>query len=356
MTFSFTLQDIQKRAGPESSLTGSTTLPLTGLASLENARPGDISFLGNKKYTPSVPACQASLIILPADYTGSPAHQGQAYLRVPNPSLLLAHICEDIERLHRSSPQPGIHPSAVIADDARIDPSASIGPGCVVESGTTIGARTQLQAQVFIGSNVTLGDDCLLKPKVTVADHCVIGHRVTLHPGVIIGADGFGYETVDGVHRKVPQIGNVVIEDDVEIGSNTTIDRARFSSTRIGAGSKIDNLVQIGHNVEIGKGCIIVSQCGISGSCVLEDYVILAGQVGLAGHLRMARGTIVAAKSGVQRSTQPGQVLRGNPAIEAKLANKIDVLRKRMPELFKRVASLEDSLKGHSPNPEAGSD
>ncbi|MEM9227416.1 MAG: UDP-3-O-(3-hydroxymyristoyl)glucosamine N-acyltransferase, partial [Verrucomicrobiota bacterium] len=167
------------------------------------------------------------------------------------------------------------------------------------------------------------------------------GDRVRLHAGVVVGSDGFGFETEKGIHQKVPQIGNVVVENDVEIGANSAIDRARFSSTIIGEGTKIDNLVQIAHNVVIGKGCLIVAQAGISGSTVLEDFVIVAGQAGVTGHLKLGKGSVIGAQAGLRSDTDPGGYYRGSPALPAALQHRIDVLSKRMPDLYKRVASLE---------------
>ncbi|WOO41188.1 UDP-3-O-(3-hydroxymyristoyl)glucosamine N-acyltransferase [Rubellicoccus peritrichatus] len=343
MRFSFSIEKLVDIIG-SAEVEGSTNQEITDIASLSNAKAGDLSFLGNKKYTREVPESAASVILLPNTYEGSPS-ENQVFLRLENPSLALAKLCEEIEKLLMPKPATGIHASATVSDSATVDPTATIGPGCVISDGAKIGAGTHLEATVFIGHNVTIGNDCWIKPHVTVGDYCEIGNRVRLHAGAVIGSDGFGYETVNGVHHKVPQIGNVVVEDDVEIGANSTIDRARFSSTRIGAGTKIDNLVQIAHNVETGKGCIIVAQTGISGSTVLEDYVVTAGQAGIAGHLKLAKGTVIAAKSGLHSSTSPGQVLFGIPAIDANLAHRTDVLKKRLPDLFKRVAKLEDDLK-----------
>lgn len=343
MRFSFSIENIS-RIVDASNLEGSTEHPISGIASLSEAKAGDLSFLGNKKYTREVPESSASVILLPIAYEGKPK-ENQVFIRLENPSLALAQLCGEIEKLFSPSPEAGIHPSATVASTAEIAPSAIIGPGCIIGEDVKIGAGTHLEASVFLGRGAIVGKDCWFKPHVTVSDHCEVGDRVRLHAGVVVGSDGFGYETDNGVHHKVPQIGNVILEDDVEIGANSTIDRARFSSTRIGAGTKIDNLVQIAHNVETGKGCIIVAQTGIGGSTILEDYVVTAGQAGIAGHLKLSKGTVIAAKSGLHNNTLPGQVLRGIPAIEAKLAHRTDVLKKRLPDLFKRVAKLEDQLK-----------
>ena len=214
----------------------------------------------------------------------------------------------------------------------------------IIEEGANIQEGTVLKAGAYIGRNVTIGRNCMIMSRAQVLDYCELHDGVTLQAGAIIGSDGFGYETVEGKHEKVPQVGNVVLEQNVEIGANTTIDRARFGTTLIGEGTKIDNLVQIGHNVVTGKHCIIVSQTGISGSTVLEDYVVLAGQVGVAGHLKIGKGAQIGAQSGLNANIEPGMVLRGTPALPYMLAQKADVLKKKIPDLFKRVSKLEDHL------------
>jgi len=346
MAFSLSVEKLLKIVQPTTTV-GHYEQPIIGIAALAQAQAGDLSFLGNKKYTPEVATSQASAILVPEHFEGLPSAQ-QLFLKVENPSMALALVCQEIEGQLWPSPSPGIHPSAVIAASATVDPTATIGPGCVIADNARVGARTHLEAKVVVGLAVSIGEDCRIKPQVTLGDYCSIGNRVCLHAGVVIGSDGFGYETIGGIHQKVPQIGSVVIEDDVEIGANSTIDRARFHVTRIGEGTKIDNLVQIAHNVEIGKHCIIVAQTGIGGSTVLEDYVVTAGQAGIAGHLKLGQGTVIAAKSGLHNNTLPGQILRGIPAIEAKLAHRTDVLKKRLPELFKRVAKLEEAQKDNT--------
>ena len=219
-----------------------------------------------------------------------------------------------------------------------------IGPLVVVEAGARIGDGTVLEARTFVGRGVTVGRDCVLKPGAVVSDFCTLGDRVILQPGAVIGADGFGYETVSGEHRRVPQVGSVVLEDDVEIGANTAIDRARFSVTRVGKGTKVDNLVQIAHNVVIGRHCLIVSQAGIAGSTTLEDHVVLGGQVGLAGHLRIGKGAKVGAQAGVLADVEPGAVMLDAPAVPFGLAKRLMVLKQRLPELFKKVETIEKQL------------
>ena len=344
MNISYTLEQIRLLIG-DLELEGSTDATITGFASLSKAGPSDLSFLGNKKYSPEVGACGASIVLLPKSYVGKPK-EGQVYIRVDNPSLSLGNICADVEKTLWPKPKPGIHPTAIIAEDSELASDVYIGPGCIIEEGVTIEAGTILDARVSVGRNAKIGKNSRLRTNVTVGDYCVIGDRVNLHVGVVLGADGFGYETSSrGEHHKIAQIGNVVIEDDVEIGANTTIDRARFDSTRIGKGAKIDNLVQIAHNVDIGEHCIIVSQTGISGSTILGSHVVMAGQSGAAGHLMLGQGCVVGAKSGVSRNLEAGKVYRGIPAIESIITNKVDALKKRLPQLFKRVSDIEDRLK-----------
>ncbi|MGE9295534.1 MAG: UDP-3-O-(3-hydroxymyristoyl)glucosamine N-acyltransferase [Puniceicoccales bacterium] len=342
MDIRYRLPQIETLTGAE-AIEGEFDGTITGIASLREAENEDLSFLGNKKYTPEVRESRAGVILVPLDYEGSPK-RGQTFVRVPNPSLALARVCAQWESLLWPWPEPGFHPSAVIDPSAMIGEGVHIGPGSVVEAGARIGAGTWLQGLAYIGRNAVVGERCWLHPRVTLYADCVLGDRVRILAGAVIGSDGFGYETTGGIHEKVPQIGNVVIGNDVEIGANTTIDRARFNSTRIGEGAKIDNLVQIAHNVEIGPHCLIVAQAGVSGSTVLENHVVLAGQAGITGHLRLAAGTIVGAQGGVHFDTDAGKYYRGSPALEASLANRIHILSKRLPELFKRMEKIEESL------------
>ncbi len=325
------------------STRGSTNEVVRGLASLAAAGPGDLTFLGNTKYKSEVPATRASVVLLPVDYSGEPS-PGQLFLLVENPSVALARVCARIERLLWPEPIPGVHPSAAVASGAVIAPTATIGPLCVVEAGAHIGERVHLQAQVFIGRNAWIGDDSWLMPGVVVASECVIGRRVRVQPGVVIGSDGFGYEFSRGRHEKVPQVGHVAVGDDVEIGANSTLDRARFSRTEVGEGTKIDNLVQVAHNVTIGKHCLICAQVGISGSTKLDDYVVLGGQAGLAGHLAIGKGAKVGGGAAVTGDVPAGIFVNGSPAIPLQLERRLVVLQRRLPDLFKRVDAIETRL------------
>ncbi len=342
MKVSFSVQDIVQIV-QASAVRGSCSRPIVSIASLEAAVPGDLSFLGNAKYKAQVATSKASLILLPADFEGEP-QADQVFVLVKNPSGALALLCSRIEQTLWPKPAPGIHPSAVIGEGARIDISATVGPLCVIEAGAVIGPRSHLQSRVHVGRAAVIGADCWLMPGVTVSSECELRDRVRLQPGVVIGSDGFGYEFVNGRHEKVPQVGVVIIENDVEIGANSTVDRARFSRTVIGEGTKIDNLVQIGHNVIIGKHCILCSQVGISGSTTIEDYVVLAGQVGLGGHITIGRGSKVGGQSGIASSLPAGSYVTGTPPMPFQKDRRVNVLRERLPELFKRVDALESKL------------
>jgi len=341
MTPSFSASIIRTLIGG-GTLRGDEGITVSGLKGLSEAGPADLAFLGNPKYRDQVPRCQAGVILLPKDYPGEPP-AGQAWILVDNPSFALAQICRALEAQLFPKPPAGIHPSALVDPSAVIDPAASIGPLAVVGAQSVIGPGCVLEAGVTIGRHCRLGADCHLFPRVTVYDRCTLGERVRAHAGVVIGSDGFGYESVAGVHQKVPQIGVVVIEDDVEIGANSTVDRARFAETRIGAGTKIDNLVQVAHNVRIGPHSILAAQTGVAGSATLGHHVIVAGQVGIAGHLKVGDRAMIAGQAGVSQDIPEGAHVRGNPAIPVIQSQKIDILARRLPELFRRVAALESA-------------
>ena len=342
---SFSQSRIQEILGEHATWLGETHIALTGIASLESAEASDIAFLANPKYASQLEACQASLVLVPADFEGEP-RDNQAFAKMEHPSLGLAWICGAIEQLLLPAPEPGIDPLASVSPEAEVHPSASIGPFCAVEAGAVIGERVHLPNHVSVGRGAKIGADTKLFPHVTLYAYCEIGARCRVHAGTAIGSDGFGYASVAGVHHKEPQIGIVRIEDDVEIGANVTIDRARFDVTLIGRGVKIDNLVQIAHNVQIGPGCIIVSQVGISGSTELGKYVVIAGQAGVAGHLKVGDMAVVAAKAGINRDVEPGAKVRGNPYMEMTQYGRIAVLQKRLPDFFKRLTALEKLIEG----------
>jgi UDP-3-O-[3-hydroxymyristoyl] glucosamine N-acyltransferase len=342
MQVAFTPADLLAITQPVQSR-GATTETVRGLAALGTAGPGDLTFLGNAKYRAEVAGTRASVVLLPPDYEGQP-QANQLFLLVDNPSAALARLCARIEQSLWPKPAPGRHPSAQVAPGATVAASATVGPLCVIEEGAVVGERTHLQAQVFVGRGARIGDDCWLMPGAIVAAECLLRNRVRLQPGVVVGADGFGYEFVAGRHEKVPQVGCVVLEDDVEVGANSTLDRARFSRTVVGEGTKIDNLVQVAHNVVIGRHVILCAQVGISGSSTIGDYAVLGGQVGVAGHLSIGRQAKAGGQAGVTSNVEPGAYVNGTPAMPFMLGQRLEVLHRRLPELFKRVDRLENLL------------
>ncbi len=344
MKVSFTLAEIEAIVQPARAQ-GATTETIRAIASLGSAQPGDITFLGNKRYKTAVGSSRASVVLLPLDFTGAPG-PNQVHLFVENPSVALARMCSRLERELWPKPSPGIHPSACVSPAAKVPPSATVGPMCVVEAGAVLGERVHLEAGVFVGRGTEVGDDSWLMPGAVVCAECTLGRGVRLHPGVVIGADGFGYELVGGRHEKVPQVGTVVIGADVEIGSNSTVDRSRFETTAVGEGTKIDNLVQLGHNVVVGRHCLICAQVGIAGSVTVGDYVVIGGQCGIAGHITIGSGAKIAAKSGVKDDIAPKASVWGQPSMPLLLEQKIIILRSRLPELFKRVDALERKAGG----------
>ncbi|HRE81711.1 MAG TPA: UDP-3-O-(3-hydroxymyristoyl)glucosamine N-acyltransferase [Opitutaceae bacterium] len=342
MEVSFSIDEVIAIVKPR-SVRGQTSRSVQGIAGLTAAQVGDLSFLGNQKYKAQVPETQASVVLLPADYVGEPASD-QLYLLVENPSAALSLVCARLEQTLWPKPAPGVHPSAVVAASAKIAASATVGPLCVIEEGVEVGERVVLQAQVFLGQAVSIGDDCWLQVGAKVTAGCRLHSRVRLQPGAVVGSDGFGYDFVGGRHVKVPQVGIVEVGSDVEIGANSTLDRARFSRTWVGEGTKIDNLVQIAHNVTIGRHCLICAQAGVSGSTTLEDYVVLGGQAGIGGHITLGKGTKAGGQAGITSDLPAGSFVRGTPGLPFQLEQRINVLKQRLPDLFKRVQTLEAEL------------
>ncbi|MFP4157876.1 MAG: UDP-3-O-(3-hydroxymyristoyl)glucosamine N-acyltransferase [Opitutales bacterium] len=343
MAFDITLEQILGLLGDEAQTSGRYAGPLRGIASLSEAAEGDLSFLGNPKYRAEVAESRASVLLLPEDFDADPRPE-QLLIRVQNPSFALARICREIELRQFPQPEPGVHPSAVVDPSAAVAPEASIGPLCVIGAGAQIGAAV-LESQVSVGRGASIGDGSWVQAGVRIGAYCEIGPENRLMPGCVIGADGYGYEFVDGAHQRVPQIGRVVTGRAVDIGANTTIDRARFGATEIGAGTKIDNQVQIAHNVRIGKCCLIVAQVGISGSTRLGDGVVVAGQAGIAGHLEIGGGVQIAGGAAVTRSIAAGKKVRGSPAVDMMLHDRLVILQRKLPDLFKRFDQLEKTLK-----------
>ncbi|HUF92381.1 MAG TPA: UDP-3-O-(3-hydroxymyristoyl)glucosamine N-acyltransferase [Candidatus Limnocylindria bacterium] len=347
----FTLGELAAALG--ATLEGEPGRVVTGVAPLASAGPDDISFLIDPRYREAARASRAGAFLTPA----APMDLPGPALRCAVPQQALIHL---LTLFHPAAPaKPGIDPAAVVAADAHVDSSACVGALTVVEAGARIGAGARLFPLVYVGAGVEIGEGCIIYPHVTLRDGVRLGRRVIVHPGAVLGADGFGYAFHDGAHRKIPQVGGVRVEDDVEIGANTTIDRATFGDTVVGRGTKIDNLVQLGHNVEVGEHCIIVSQTGVSGSSRLGRGVVLAGQVGVADHLTIGDGAMIGAQSGLAADVAPGDKLLGSPARPILQAKRIMLAEARLPELLQRVRALErrlQALEGHPPSGDASGD
>jgi len=333
-----TLQEISSLV--DGKVQGDKDLVIFGISGIKEAREGEITFLANNKYFSLLEKTRASAIIVPLDV----AETKKNVIRVKNPSLAFAKLASEVLEMQADQPK-GIHPTALIAEDAVIGENVSIGPYAVIEKEAKIKDNTVIYSGCFIGLKTEIGENCLIYPNVVIRERISIGNRVVIHSGTVIGSDGFGFAQIDGIHQKIPQVGTVVVEDDVEIGANVTIDRARFDKTFIGQGTKIDNLVQIAHNVVIGKHCLIISQAGISGSTTLEDRVILAGQAGIAGHLTIGENSIVAAKSGVPKSIPANTVVFGYPAKPQAVALRLNAIIQRLPNYVKTIKELEQKVK-----------
>ena len=315
---------------------GDGSVVIRGVAGIREALAGDVTFLANARYEGYLAETRASAVICDR----APRLATVPLLQVDHPYLAFQKAVR-LFRPELYQPLPGVHPTAVVSPAAKIGDGASIGPHGTVELGATIGAKAVLMAGCYVGVQASIGEGCLLYPRVVVREECVIGDRCIVHAGAVIGADGFGFAFDAGRYHKVPQVGNVVIGDDVEIGANTTIDRATTDSTRVGDGTKIDNLVQIGHNVIIGEHCIIVAQVGISGSTELEDFVTIGGQSGIIGHVKLGKGMQVGAQSGVSKSWPAGTTVFGTPAAPLSLFKRINAYLQRLPQLFDRTKTLE---------------
>lgn len=343
-----TAAELARKLGAK--LEGDGSVEIRGVAGIREAQPGELAFVANPRYAADAAATRAGAVIVPASWDrpcGAPA-----VLRADDPDKAFAQAA-----LMFAPPPvalaPGIHPTAVMAHDAKLGENVSVGPHAVVEPGATIGDRTVISAGCYVGHGVRIGSDCRLYPHVSIREHCVIGSRCILHNGVVVGSDGFGYTVDDkGARHKIPQIGTVVMGDDVEIGANTTIDRARFGRTRIGNGVKIDNLVQVAHNVVIGDHAVIVAQVGIAGSSQIGARAQLGGQVGIAGHIVVGEGASVGAQSGVPQDVPPNAFVLGSPAIPASDEKRrifnvllLPKLKQKVAELGKRLDALEQKLK-----------
>jgi UDP-3-O-[3-hydroxymyristoyl] glucosamine N-acyltransferase len=318
---------------------GDSSIILTGFASASEARTGDLTFAEKASYFKAAEESGASAVLAPAGLESAQ----KTLIRVADARVAMAKLLPHFFPEERFV--PGIHQSASIAPSAQIDPSAHVGPHCIVGEGVKIGARCVLMGGNHLGTGTTLGEDVRLFPQVTLYHQTIVGNRVRIHAGTTIGADGYGYVFDQGRHRKVLQVGNVVIHDDVEIGANAAIDRGALGSTIIGAGTKVDNLVHVAHNVEMGRHCLIMGQVGFAGSTHLGDYTVIASQSGIAGHLKLGRQSTVGAKSGVMRDVPDGGTVLGIPAAPDKHTKRQWIALQQLPEMIRKVRDLEKRVK-----------
>lgn len=340
-----TLGEIAKLTGAR--LQGDANYVITGAAGLTEAGPQDIAFLENPKYAKTVAACRAGAVFLPPSAEKTP---GGPPNRLYSQTARWCHaqVLKIIYQEKWKPAPPGVSKSSEVHFEARLGKDVSVGPFSVVGRRTIVGENTRVGARCFLGNNVRIGKDCLLHPGVTIMDYCEIGDRVILHPGTVIGSDGYGYWTDprSGEHHKVHQVGRVVLGDDVELGANVTIDRATTGETRIGSGTKIDNLVQLGHNVRVGKNCLFVAQAGIAGSTEIGRQVVLAGQAGIAGHLRIGHGAIVTAQTGVMSDVADKSIVFGSPCRPHREAMKLQALLSKLPDMYDTVKKLKNRFLG----------
>ena len=339
----WTASAIAERLGGQ--VVGDATTIVTRVGPAETADSDTITFAESPSYLDSAIRSPAAVILAPL---GSEAN-GRTLILASDARVAFSKLLALFDR--EPVREDGIHPTAVVHPTATIAPTATIGPNCVVDQEASIGERSVLEAGCAVGPRATIGQDSRLFPRVTVYHDCQIGDRVRIHSGTVIGADGFGYAFDQGVHRKIPQVGIVRIEDDVEVGANSAIDRGAMGPTIIGKGSKIDNLTQVGHNSVIGQHVILCGQVGLAGSTTIDDYAVLAGQVGVAGHLTIGKGAKIGAQSGIMRDVPPGTTWLGSPAFPDRETKRIFLAQRELPEALRRLKRLEKRDESADSNP-----
>ncbi|MFH0791089.1 MAG: UDP-3-O-(3-hydroxymyristoyl)glucosamine N-acyltransferase [Candidatus Omnitrophota bacterium] len=332
-----TLREIAKLIDGE--IVGGDDIIVTGVCGIKEAREGDITFISNPKYLSFIEKTRASAIITSRDIETA----SKPIIRTLDPSLAFAKLVSFMAP-EESNHQKGIHHTVILGKNVKLGKDAAIGPYTVIEDNVVIGDDTVLYAGCYVGHHTKIGNQVLIYPNVSIREHISIGDRVIIHSGTVIGSDGFGFATIRGLHHKIPQLGTVIIEDDVEIGSNVSIDRARFDKTLIMRGTKIDNLVQIAHNVIIGENSIIVAQAGISGSTTIGKGVTLAGQAGLVGHISVGDGAIVAGQAGVTKSVPANTTVSGYPAKPHNIARKVNACVQNLPRLYNTIVELKKRI------------
>lgn len=346
MDFELKLKDVVELIQEDVEVVGNPDVNILGIASLDSCQKGDLSFLQSKKFIKQAESAQATVLIVPTSVDVQ-APGVDVLIRAEIPSRALSQICGALEQKLFPVAYSGVHSTAQICDGVTLSETASVGAFSTLEADVVVGQNSKVGARVTVGAHSKIGENVIIGDNVVLAPYTVVGNGSKIHSGVVIGTPGFGYDFNKelGCHQAIPQIGRVIIGENVDVGANTTIDRARFGDTVIGDGTKIDNLVQIAHNVIIGKHCIICSGVGISGTVKIGDYVVLAGQVGVADHVEIASGTQVGGGAGITSNVkEPGKKIWGTPAIDYGLAMKTAILQKRIPELFKRVKEIEKQI------------
>jgi UDP-3-O-[3-hydroxymyristoyl] glucosamine N-acyltransferase len=335
------LADIARQI--ECRLEGAGDVDIRRIIGLEQAGPGDLTFFANAKYGAQLKATRASAVIVAEATEAAALPEGAAVLRTSHPYVAFARAAQLFAP--RPSTPAGIHPLASVATSATIASDASIGAFVSIGDRASVGAGSIVYPHVTIGEDARIGDGCVIHARVSIRERVILGNRVVIQDGAVLGSDGFGFaKGPDGAHHKIPQVGGLVVEDEVEIGANTTIDRPAVGETRIGAGTKIDNLVQVAHGVTIGQRVLLAAQVGIAGSTKIEDSVTLAGQVGVAGHLTVGKGVVATAQTGIPNSVEAGSFISGYPAIANRDWLKSSAIFRKLPEVKKAVAALQRRL------------
>lgn len=322
---------------------GNPDVKVGTFAKIEEGMPGALSFLANPKYTHFIYETKSSVVLVRRDFV--PEHPVEATLiRVDDPYATIAKLLEMVQEMTKQV-KKGIEQPAYIAEGVEVPEDAYIGAFAYIGKGAVIGKGAKIYPQAYVGAGCKIGEDTILYPGVKVYDGCEVGNRCIIHSGAVIGADGFGFAPVDGHYEKIPQTGNVVIADDVEIGANTTIDRAMMGSTRIGEGVKLDNLIQIAHNVTVGDHTVMAAQAGVAGSCHIGKHCMVGGQVGFVGHITIGDNTLIGAQSGVSKGTDPGARIMGAPAVDMGEYARGLVYMKRLPQMAEELKKLKKEIK-----------
>ena len=323
---------------------GDPNTEIHGIAPIDKAQAGQLAFIANQKYLKSLPGSKASAVLINPQGASQCPPDGPALVVVDDPYMAFAKVLTHWTTKPRQV--TGVHERACVDPSAKLGADVNVGPNAYVGPGAVLGDRVDVLPGAYVGEQASVGEESWVGPNVTIYHECQVGARVRIHAGAVIGADGFGFapNLQTGLHAKIPQVGIVVIEDDVEVGANTTIDRAAMGETRIGRGTKIDNLVMIGHNSRVGMGCFLVSQCGLSGSSTIGNFVTIAGQAGVAGHLKVGDGALIGAQAGITNDVEPQAKMLGSPAVPGHMAKRYMAVLTHLPELKRRLRRLEKKV------------